>query len=80
MRMERWKLVAESSGASRLYDVVGDPDERTELSDTRPIELRWMTDAYSLSRVFERSFRKSSWGTGANMTADAARRLQAQHE
>jgi len=77
MRMERWKLVAESSGASRLYDVVADPEERSELSDTRPLELRWMTDAYSMARVYERYWRKSSWGTGANMTADAARELEA---
>ena len=79
VRLDRWKLFADNSGASRLYDVVGDPEERTPVGDARPRELRWLTDAYSMARVYERTWRKSSWGNGANMTAQAARELAQPH-
>jgi hypothetical protein len=77
MRLERWKLFVEHDGDTRLFDVVGDPEERTELTAARPLERRWLIDVYSISRVYERYWRKSTWGTGANMTADAARELEA---
>jgi arylsulfatase A-like enzyme len=76
MRLGPWKLVVENDGESRLYDVVTDPEEHHMVTG-RPLERRFVADAFSLARVYEKEWRKSRFGVASNMSATAAKELEA---
>jgi arylsulfatase A-like enzyme len=73
-RLDRWKLIVENDGDARLWDVVADPLHRTEV-EGHPLERRFVTDAFSLARVYEKPWRKQTWGNAANLSETGAREL-----
>jgi arylsulfatase A-like enzyme len=75
MRLGRWKLVVENDGDARLYDLAGDPEERTPVVD-RPLARRFVADAFSLVRVYERRWKKRELGVGSNLRPGAAEVLE----
>jgi arylsulfatase A-like enzyme len=75
VRLADWKLFVEGDGDTRFYDLATDPEERTELGQTRPLARLFVRDVTALARVHEARWMKSTWGNAANMTALAAQEL-----
>ena len=76
MRLGRWKARVGKTGVPDLYDLVADPEERTNLGATHPLERRFVTDVFSTFLVFRKGWKKQSWGVASNMTAQGARALE----
>ena len=75
MRLGWWKAFVGVSGTLALYDVSRDPDERTNLTTTRPLERQLLTDVFSTFLVHRAKWQKRFWGVASNMTAQGAREL-----
>ncbi|HKE20108.1 MAG TPA: sulfatase [Kofleriaceae bacterium] len=67
-RMGRWKVYS-SGGRSELYDLVDEPEEKTDRAADKPMALRLVSDALWLLRANNAAWRKSRWGNPANVTA-----------
>jgi arylsulfatase len=65
MRLAGWKIKA-GGDKVKLYNVAADPYEKTELQDSRPIERRFVTDAFSTFLVHQEKWKKSRWGVASN--------------
>jgi len=76
MRLARWKLWVGGSGDTRLFDAVDDPLESKELSATRPIERRFVSDALGLWMAYQTKWRKSRWGVASNHKPQLAADLE----
>ena len=50
-----------------LFDEIEDPREQSEIAAKRPIALRQMRTIFSLLVGFENQWKKSSWGSAANL-------------
>jgi hypothetical protein len=72
MRLGDWKLRVGRPDGIVLYDLVGDPEEMTDVARTRPIERRFMTDAMLLFLQYRGRWNKRAWGVAGNMTERAA--------
>jgi arylsulfatase A-like enzyme len=66
-RMNQWKLYTAGTSAV-LYDVVSEPDEKTDRAAEKPMALRFVSDALWLLRVNNAEWRKSRWGNPANVS------------
>jgi arylsulfatase A-like enzyme len=75
MRIAGWKMRVGRSGIPELYHVQKDPLEKNVLTAERPIERRFMTDAFALFLLHQKVWKKSRWGVASNMSAQAAREL-----
>ncbi|MEZ4367701.1 MAG: sulfatase [Kofleriaceae bacterium] len=73
-RLGRWKARVKR-GTPLVFDMVADPDERTDLAETRPLERRLLTDQLGLFLAHRTVWRKAAWGTTSNMTAAGAAAL-----
>ena len=76
MRIGRWKLKVGKRGVPVTLDVVGDPDERLDLSAARPTVRRMLTDALGLFLATRVRWRKRSMGVVTNLAPGAAALLE----
>jgi arylsulfatase A-like enzyme len=76
MRLGAWKLWVGGSGEVRLYDAEHDAGETHELSTTRPIERRFVTDALSLWMAYQSRWKKARWGVASNHLPQLAADLE----
>ncbi len=76
MRLGGWKVRVAGSGVPDLFHVAKDPLERTRLTDDRPVERRFLTDAFSLFLANQKVWRKRVHGVASNMTAAGAEALE----
>lgn len=76
MRLGRWKARVKR-GAPLILDMVSDPMERTDLSDTRPVERRYLTDHLSFYLEYREEWHKATWGVVTNMTEAGAAAMEA---
>jgi arylsulfatase A-like enzyme len=70
VRLGRWKARIKK-GRPIISDMVSDPDEHTDLVDSRPIERRYLTDHLGLYLEYREEWQKSTWGVVSNMTEAA---------
>ncbi|MCB9563447.1 MAG: sulfatase-like hydrolase/transferase [Kofleriaceae bacterium] len=75
MRLGRWKAKVGRTATPVIVDMVADPDERTDLAATRPLERRYLTDHLGLYVANRAAWHKARWGVVSNMTEAAAREL-----
>ncbi len=75
VRLGRWKARIKS-GAPLVLDMEADPDERKDLSASRPVERRYLTDHLGFYLANRATWTKSSWGVVSNMTDAGARSLE----
>ncbi|MEZ4404501.1 MAG: Tex-like N-terminal domain-containing protein [Kofleriaceae bacterium] len=76
MRIGRWKLKVGKHGVPTTLDVVGDPDERVDLSTTRPAVRRLLTDALGLFLATRTRWHKPTMGVVTNLAPGAAALLE----
>jgi arylsulfatase len=76
IRLERWKLRVGGVGRTELYDVESKEGEHKELSSSRPLEVRWLTDALSTWLTYQDRWRSTRWGVASNHTAALAEDLE----
>jgi arylsulfatase A-like enzyme len=76
MRIGPWKARV-MRGAPQVYDMASDPDERTDLSASRPIERRYLTDYLALFLAHRNDWQRAEWGVATNLTAAGAAALDA---
>ncbi len=67
VRIGDWKYEYGRHGAE-LYDVGTNPDEKTEVAAKDPIAYQMMSDAFWLLRTWNADWKKSEWGSAANVT------------
>ena len=72
MRVGRWKIRVGANGAPIVADMIGDPDERQDLSGVKPVERRMLTDALSMFLAYRTKWMKASWGVVTNVSAEGA--------
>jgi hypothetical protein len=65
-----------SSGVPMVYHVDEDPYEKNNLAETRPIERRFLTDAFSTFLIHQKDWRKARWGVASNVTPQFADDLE----
>ena len=70
MRLGDWKAVVGESGAPALYRLDADPNERTDLAASRPLELRFLTDVMSTFLVYQSDWKRARWGVASNVTPE----------
>ena len=75
MRIGRWKMRVGPAGVPILGDMVADPNERIDLSATRPVERRMLTDNLGLFLALRAQWKKSEWGVPTNITRRGAAAL-----
>ncbi len=76
MRLGVWKaFVSERKGIPSIYNVATDPNERTNLNQTRFLERQLLTDVMSMFVIHRKQWKKRYWGVASNMTTRAAREL-----
>src|SRR5262249_27952067 len=75
MRLGDWKLKAGGDQA-KLFDVKHDYYEKTDLVEKRPIERRFVTDAFATFLVYQSKWKKSRWGVASNESAQFAADLE----
>jgi arylsulfatase A-like enzyme len=75
MRIGRWKIRVPPSGAPLVHDMVADPIERSDLSGSRAVERRMLTDNMGLFLALRRVWNKREWGVTTNLTAEGAAAL-----
>jgi arylsulfatase A-like enzyme len=76
MRLGRWKLWVGGSGDTKLTDAANDLAEDKELSATRPMERRFVTDALGVWMAYQGKWKKSRWGVASNQKAALADDLE----
>jgi arylsulfatase A-like enzyme len=77
MRLAGWKMRVDKTGIPQLYNVAVDPFEKKILTDERPLERRFLTDAFALFLHHQKHWKKTRWGVPSNMTPRAAQELEA---
>jgi arylsulfatase A-like enzyme len=75
MRLAGWKIKA-GGDKMFLYDVANDPYEKTDLQDKRPIERRFVTDAFATFLVHQSKWKKTRWGVASNHSPQFAADLE----
>jgi arylsulfatase A-like enzyme len=75
MRIGRWKMRVGPAGVPIVADLVADPDEMKDLSPTRPVERRMLTDNLGLFLALRKQWDKRDWGVTTNITAQGAAAL-----
>jgi arylsulfatase A-like enzyme len=76
IRLERWKLRIGGKGEPELWDVESPQGEHRELAASRPLEVRWLTDAFSPWLTYQDRWRSTRWGVASNHTAALAEDLE----
>ncbi|MGE0871612.1 MAG: sulfatase [Kofleriaceae bacterium] len=79
MRIGRWKARVTRSGVPVIGDLVADPGETKDLSATKLVERRMLTDHLGLFLALRTQWKKSSWGVVTNVTAVGAAALDEAH-
>lgn len=69
LRAARLHYIVDYGGKEMLYDTGSDPQEKTELKDTRPMALRYMRDNAGFYLAHRARWRTSTWGTINNHAA-----------
>jgi arylsulfatase A-like enzyme len=77
MRVARWKLKVGKRGIPVLVDMVGDPDERSDVAKTQPAARRMATDALGLFLATRVRWNKQTLGVVTNLLPGAASILEA---
>jgi hypothetical protein len=75
MRIGRWKARIGPAGVPLVHDLVGDPDEKTDLGSSRPVERRMLTDNLGLFLALRAQWKKAEWGVTTNVTKAGAAAL-----
>lgn len=75
MRIGRWKMRVDHRGAASLYDMVGSPDELTDLAASHAVERRMLADSLNLFLALRWQWKKTTWGVASNLTATGADEL-----
>lgn len=79
MRLGDWKMHLRKAGVA-LHNMASDPFEYDDLIYKRPVEQRFLTDVFSLFMINRAEWKRRLWGVASNMTARAARDLDARVE
>ncbi len=75
MRIGRWKARVGKAGVAIIGDLVDDPDETTDLSQSKPVERRMLTDNLGLFLALRVQWNKHAWGPVTNLTPAGAAAL-----
>lgn len=75
MRIGRWKARVGKAGVPIIGDMVEDPGETKDLSQTKPIERRMLTDNLGLFLALRAQWKKGAWGVVTNVTPEGAAAL-----
>jgi arylsulfatase A-like enzyme len=75
MRIGRWKMRVGPAGVPIVADLVADPEEMKDLSPTRPVERRMLTDNLGLFLALRKQWSKRDWGVTTNITRAGAAAL-----
>jgi arylsulfatase A-like enzyme len=75
MRIGRWKMRVGPAGVPIVADMVADPSERIDLSVSRPVERRMLTDNLGLFLALRAQWKKTEWGVATNITTRGAAAL-----
>jgi arylsulfatase A-like enzyme len=77
MRIGKWKMKVGPQGVPTLWELKFDTltDEKTDLSGTRPVERRMMTDNFAMFLALRTVWKKSVWGVTTNITKQGAAEL-----
>jgi arylsulfatase A-like enzyme len=76
IRLERWKLRIGGRAEPELWDLESKEGEHKELAVSRPLEVRWLTDALSTWLTYQDRWRSTRWGVASNHTAALAEDLE----
>ncbi len=76
MRIARWKIKIGRRGAPTVRDLVADPEERVDLSQSRPTARRLLTDGLGLFLATRARWHKRTMGVVTNLAPGAAERLE----
>lgn len=77
MRLAGWKVRVAGSGIPQLFHVETDPLETKDLVAERPLERRLLADALSTFLVYQKDWKKPTWGVASNHAPGLADRLEA---
>jgi arylsulfatase A-like enzyme len=75
MRIGRWKIRVPKTGVPIIGDLVADPGETTDVSRTRLVERRMLTDNLGLFLALRAQWKKHSWGVTTSITPAGATAL-----
>jgi arylsulfatase A-like enzyme len=75
MRIGRWKIRVPKTGVPIVADMVDDPNEMKEVSATKPVERRMLTDNMGLFLALRTHWKKVPWGVVTNVTPEGAKAL-----
>ena len=75
MRIGRWKARVGKTGVPIVADMVDDPGETKDLSTTRLVERRLLTDHLGLFLALRAKWKKAAWGVVTNVTPAGAAAL-----
>jgi choline-sulfatase len=75
MRLGRWKARISRTGRPRIIDLVSDPLERIDLSGSRTVERRFLTDAMGFFLAWRTGWKKGRWGVVTNLEPAGAAAL-----
>ena len=75
MRIGRWKARVGKAGVPIVGDMVDDPNETKDLSLSKPVERRMLTDNLGLFLALRAQWKKQAWGTVTNVTTAGAAAL-----
>jgi choline-sulfatase len=75
MRIGRWKARVGKAGIPIVGDMVADPNEMKDLSQSRLVERRMLTDNLGLFLALRTQWKKHAWGTVTNVTIAGAAAL-----
>ncbi|MEJ7601481.1 MAG: sulfatase [Kofleriaceae bacterium] len=77
MRIGRWKIRVPKTGVPIVGDLVADPGETTDVSRTRLVERRMLTDNLGLFLALRKQWKKHAWGVTTSVTPVGAAALDA---
>jgi hypothetical protein len=72
MRCGDWKARVAGTGTPLVFNLASDYYEKKDLVDSAPAERRLLTDALSTFLVYQKQWKKGTYGLANNMTARAA--------
>jgi arylsulfatase A-like enzyme len=75
MRIGRWKIRVPKTGVPIVGDLVADPGETTDVSRSRLVERRMLTDNIGLFLALRAQWKKHAWGVTTNVTPAGAAAL-----
>ena len=76
MRVARWKIKVGKRGMPKVIDLVADPDERTDVTASRPAVRRLLTDSLGLFLATRERWHKRTLGVVTNLAPGAAAILE----